>query len=131
MPRKLACDFPLADGSPCGGCDRCFKREYARERYRWPGVAEERRQEVLGWQDENRDEMLARRRANPWKEPDPKKELARRLARAIPKLPCQWLLEDGTECGVEPTERHHPDYDKPMDVVHLCKEHHGLTHRKV
>jgi hypothetical protein len=94
-------------------------------------VAEERREEVLGWQDENREEMLARRRANPWKEPDPKKEIARRKARVLGHLPCQFELEDGTLCGVEPTDRHHPSYDRPLDVIHLCRTHHGVVHRKV
>ena len=133
MARQLACDFPLADGSPCGGCDRCWKREYARERYRWPGQAEQRREEVLAWQDSNREDMLARRRANPWRERDPKKEQARRKARALnrERLPCQHVSDDGVVCGVEPAEKHHPDYDKPLEVVWLCRTHHGVVHRRV
>lgn len=30
-------------------------------------------------------------------------------------------------CG-EKAEAHHPDYDRPLDVVWLCPEHHKQTH---
>lgn len=41
----------------------------------------------------------------------------------IQKLPC-------FICGVENTEGHHPDYDRPLDVVWLCAEHHKEIHLK-
>jgi len=31
-------------------------------------------------------------------------------------------------CGQKNTEAHHPDYDKPLDVIWLCKKHHTLIH---
>jgi len=39
----------------------------------------------------------------------------------IQKQPCMF-------CGSEPAQAHHHDYDKPLDVVWLCKAHHGLLH---
>lgn len=32
-------------------------------------------------------------------------------------------------CGSELTEAHHPDYDKPLEVIWLCREHHMQIHR--
>lgn len=32
-------------------------------------------------------------------------------------------------CGNKKTEAHHPDYSKPLEVVWLCKKHHGELHR--
>ena len=118
MARKLVCE--------CGWCERCLKREYARERYRWPGQADEQRERVKRYQAENRDEILARRRANPWVEPDPAKTKARKQARQLNRFrqPCE-------RCGSEESEKHHPDYEKPLEVIWLCRPCHGLEHRRV
>lgn len=32
-------------------------------------------------------------------------------------------------CGGWPSEAHHADYDKPLDIRWLCKRHHQLHHR--
>lgn len=32
-------------------------------------------------------------------------------------------------CGHEKVLAHHPDYDKPLDVVWLCPKHHIWHHR--
>lgn len=34
-------------------------------------------------------------------------------------------------CGDERTQAHHPDYDRPLDVVWLCDEHHKQAHALV
>ena len=39
----------------------------------------------------------------------------------IKKLPC-------LVCG-DSSEAHHPDYDRPLDVVWLCTKHHAETHK--
>jgi len=31
-------------------------------------------------------------------------------------------------CGVEKVEAHHPDYDRPLDVIWMCPAHHKQTH---
>lgn len=32
-------------------------------------------------------------------------------------------------CGSPDSEMHHPDYDKPLYVVWMCREHHLALHR--
>lgn len=61
-----------------------------------------------------------------WKVSHPKRRAAQvalgnavRSKKIIP-LPC--LI-----CG-EKAEAHHPDYDRPLDVVWLCPSHHKQTH---
>lgn len=39
----------------------------------------------------------------------------------IARQPCE-------ECGAEPADGHHPDYDRPMAVVWLCRRHHRALH---
>jgi hypothetical protein len=34
-------------------------------------------------------------------------------------------------CGAEPTDGHHEDYSKPMDVAWLCRLHHRQEHRRI
>lgn len=41
----------------------------------------------------------------------------------IEKLPCDI-------CGSSKVEAHHQDYNKPFDVVWLCRRHHGITRQK-
>lgn len=31
----------------------------------------------------------------------------------------------------EDVQRHHPDYDKPLYVIYLCRRHHRRLHRKL
>lgn len=40
----------------------------------------------------------------------------------LDKLPCK-------VCGDEKSQAHHPDYDKPLDVVWLCQVHHRAIHK--
>lgn len=35
------------------------------------------------------------------------------------------------ECGSKKTVAHHPDYDRPLDVVWLCQAHHKQAHALV
>jgi hypothetical protein len=58
------------------------------------------------------------------REDHPDIHLARHLALSI-------KLEKHCElCGGPAVERHHPDYSKPMFVMHLCKACHVNMHRK-
>lgn len=33
-------------------------------------------------------------------------------------------------CGGEPTDAHHDDYDRPLDVRWLCRAHHKAAHQQ-
>lgn len=33
-------------------------------------------------------------------------------------------------CGCTAVDRHHPNYDKPLEIIFLCKECHSKLHRK-
>jgi hypothetical protein len=82
-----------------------------------------------------------------WKEL-PAEERARHAARSaarhaentgkLRRVPCQWgerpgeregVAPDRRTCGVVEVERHHDDYDKPLEVRYLCKPHHVLADR--
>lgn len=41
----------------------------------------------------------------------------------IERQPCE-------ECGAEPSDGHHHDYNRPMDVRWLCRRHHRALHCK-
>lgn len=34
-------------------------------------------------------------------------------------------------CGAEPTDAHHADYSKPMQVRWLCRKHHKAEHARL
>lgn len=63
-----------------------------------------------------------------WKAPDPRKKSARtQLTRAVIagvvlRLPC-------AVCAHPNAEAHHEDYDRPLEVVWLCRKHHMERHR--
>jgi len=87
-------------------------REYDRERANLPHRVEARRQTIAAWA-----------KANP-------KRRAAQIAVGnavrdgrLKKLPC-------FVCG-EKAEAHHPDYDRPLDVMWLCPPHHKQAHAMV
>lgn len=60
----------------------------------------------------------------------PKRQQARGLLRRairsgkVVRLPCR-------DCGNPKAEAHHPNYDKPLDVIFLCVPHHGAEHKRM
>lgn len=58
----------------------------------------------------------------------PDKHKARRICQkavekgVILKRPCE-------VCGSEKSQAHHPNYSRPLAVIWLCQDHHGVEHR--
>jgi len=103
--------------------ERAAKRETAK-RYRLahPDREKERKRE---WQA--RPEVKARRRA--WMSEYKKKHRDKNRAQhhAEYNIP---LKERCEICGAKAEDRHHPDYGKPHDVMHLCTKCHMAIHAK-
>jgi len=63
-----------------------------------------------------------------WKKRNPEKfEAHKILQRSVRKK-----LIEKTECfvcGDEKVEAHHADYDRPLDVIWMCRLHHRETHK--
>lgn len=51
----------------------------------------------------------------------PKRKIAWMKCRKLEKRPC-------VICGSENADKHHPDIDKPLEVIYLCKYHHKQEH---
>jgi hypothetical protein len=112
----------MADGY-LGKCKTCTKKDsterrqakleevraYDRRRANLPHRVEQRRQVYEAWKVEHPN----RRRAQ---------VLLGSAVRTgkVERLPC-------FVCG-EKAEAHHPDYDRPLDVVWLCRPHHMQAH---
>jgi len=69
--------------------------------------------------------------AKKWRLLNPKKEYAKSQisyalkTKKLTKEPCK-------ECGtIKDVQGHHPDYDKPLEVIWLCREHHHKLHVKL
>ena len=68
------------------------------------------------------------RAANPLKGEAAKRSAARSYTKRYIKS--GWLVKEPcAACGSENSEVHHPDYDMPLDIVWLCRDHHLAWHR--
>ncbi len=69
-------------------------------------------------------------RQEAWQERNPQKRWAHNALRSglrrglVQRQPCE-------VCGDQNTEAHHPDYDRPLEVVWLCRAHHKAEHAQV
>ena len=64
-----------------------------------------------------------------WRERNPEKRIAHHAV--------ENAVRNGTlvkqrcaVCGAPGTQAHHPDYSRPLDVIWLCPEHHGMANRE-
>jgi hypothetical protein len=71
--------------------------------------------------------IMAKRVISQWKAQFPNRRKAQIILgnalrdKKIEKYPC-------IVCGIEKVEAHHPDYDRPLDVIWMCPAHHKQTH---
>ena len=75
---------------------------------------EDRKAQMLRWTRANKDNPVRK-----------KKDGIRAIARYIHKKPKRCSIKNCKTIG----ERHHPDYDKPLEIIWLCRKHHSQLHK--
>jgi len=73
---------------------------------------------------ENRESQIAS--IEKWNAKYPEKVLANKIAQRL--IPIGSVCE---RCGGIAKHRHHPNYSKPLEVIHLCHNCHMLLHRSM
>ena len=131
---KCFCEKPLEDfykhaamkDGRLGKCKECTKADVKKHRQdNWEAV---RAYDRLRASQTHRV-ALSKKVHEEWRARHPKRRAAQitlgNAVRAgkVHKAPC-WV------CG-EKAEAHHPDYDRPLDVVWLCPAHHSQAHALV
>lgn len=133
----------------CGACRLCKRRETARRwREKHPDKA---RAVAASWAKENparvkeieqkRREKRTAEKAAAQRERyanfDWRAKALEEGRREGARQTVKWAMRFGIlekepccHCGLE-AEAHHEDYDKPLDVVWLCRAHHGARHREL
>jgi hypothetical protein len=96
-----------------------MKAYYARS-----GNAERIRKAAKASRDRRIEKVREYDRARGFREYDDgtKRKARRKANHHLSAQPCE-------VCGAESAHRHHDDYDKPLDVRWLCREHHAELHR--
>ena len=79
------------------------------------------------WALANKEKI--RKYAQDAKQRNPEKARARMLLNSAVKSG-KILKYNCKVCGSEKSEAHHPDYNKPLDVVWFCRAHHIEEHKK-
>lgn len=100
---------------------------------------EERSVYMKNWRANNKNSIYIREkdyfkkhaeRMNEWRKEYNKnpqnrqRKLARLRARKLKRLPCE-------QCQNEKSEAHHNDYNKPLEVIWLCRSCHVELHNKI
>lgn len=102
--------------------NRRRKREIIRKSISRPEYKEYHKNYIKKWTDDNREKVNAYVRSNRFKNNVRQKLRYHVSVGHIKKLPCE-------VCGEEKVQGHHKDYNKPLEVVWLCKKHHAMEHR--
>ena len=103
------------------------RRAYGRNYYKL--VKQKRLIQIKLWRISPNGKKSIRSSYNKQRTSHPKKYIARmEVGKAIKRgdiirLPCQI-------CGNKKSEAHHEDYNKPLEVIWLCNEHHNQAHPK-
>jgi len=120
--------IPLRGTRRCSKCGRTKPRvEFKLNRSSRDGVANIclkcHRAQMSEWYRANKVKARTRAREAYYRNHERGKIRLRTKTRLPDVQPCE-------VCG-EPGERHHPDYDKPDEVVWLCRRHHRQLHEGV
>lgn len=60
--------------------------------------------------------------ARKYQKNNPVRVAAWKKAASLAAKPCE-------ECGTDPADKHHPDINKPLQVIWLCRYHHKQAHK--
>jgi hypothetical protein len=99
-------------------------QEYDRRR----GLSEKHRESVRKYSQTERGRILSFEAKKRWSDENKKKRKAHQAVQtavrngSLVRQPCE-------RCGTPESEAHHEDYDKVLDVMWLCPEHHAELHR--
>lgn len=106
-----------------------YYKEYDRKRYHENDARKAYQQaQAKQWRLDNPQRYAEVRRG--WIANHPQKRAAQNIlnnavkAGVVVKQPC-------VLCGKENADGHHDDYDKPLEVVWLCRKHHADRHREL
>lgn len=95
---------------------------------RLPEEREKNRIRVAGWRENNKVKISGT--VTKWKKNNPKKAAAHALIYWSVAAGVIQRKEKCEECDkVSKTEAHHEDYQKPLDIMWLCKNCHSKKHR--
>ena len=131
---KTPIDFYVSNKSKCKDCvkaavtkNRIEKIEYYRSFDKARASAPHRVAARLAYQKTRGFAQSHQASAERWAAKHPKRRKASQIVSnavrdgRLHKTPC-------LVCGEAKVEGHHPDYDRPLDVVWLCVPHHKQTH---
>jgi len=136
------------------------RKESRRRTLRKYRISEKNYENQLRYRKKNMEKFAEASRKRYWKDPEHARELERKryateegkairnasFARYNKKNRIKRLAKDAVHnakmrgrivakpcevCGAYPTEGHHPDYTKPLEVQWLCQKHHKELHRKL
>lgn len=122
----------MPDPRPCEYCGKPFIpakriRRFCSRTCSNLGVPRHRERSPLSVYERHGDRIKAERRERYATDRDYRKRVLARVAarKAHPDpQPCE-------QCGAERADRHHDDYDKPLDIRWLCRECHIQHHASI
>lgn len=118
---------------PCEYCGNNFKpakaiRRFCSRRCSNLGAPRHQPRQLDGsFYDRNGERIKAERRARYAGDPEYRKRVLARIAAAKQhpiRRPCE-------SCGADRADRHHEDYDKPLDIIWLCRRCHIKRHVEI
>lgn len=95
--------------------DREYSRKYRKDNPEWKKM------------DNKKNLPLQRKLVREYQRKFPKRVIANRKANAMKKSG-KIKQENCIVCGSEKSVMHHPNYDKPCEIIWLCQLHHKQLH---
>lgn len=110
----------------CVECNRKWLNAYNTKYYERPEVREDKKRRAM--RQHKADPVGHYLRNERFRNNNPHKHYAKgAISQALRKGTI--TSQRCAVCGGDTAEAHHDDYSKPLDVIWLCKTHHGERHR--